>query len=202
VNRKGDARVFYSKIEALLFVFRLALVPMAIGLSFGIAFVVYKFAEQVVEIVQHLSAADPISDAEFMIDVLRLVDFFLIAGLLTMVMISGYENFVEKINIKKHKDGPAWIGRISHHELKLNLSLTVVAISMIQLLQFLLAIMEADDVDNGPILQYVPWLLGLHVAFLVTAFVLAIISRMNEHAPRPPAEAGRPQAAEAEVRAR
>jgi hypothetical protein len=73
---------------------------------------------------------------------------------------------------------------------------------MIQLLQFLLAIMEADDVANGPILQYVPWLLGLHVAFLVTAFVLAIISRMNAHAPRPAAEAERPQAAEAEVRAR
>jgi uncharacterized protein (TIGR00645 family) len=181
--------VIYGKIEALLFFFRLALVPMAVGLSFGIAFVVYKFAEQVVEIVQHLTAAHPISDAEFMIDVLRLVDFFLIAGLLTMVMISGYENFVEKINIKKHKDGPAWIGRISHHELKLNLSLTVVAISMIQLLQFLLALMEADDVANGPILQYVPWLLGLHVAFLVTAYVLAVIARMNEHPPRPPAEA-------------
>jgi uncharacterized protein (TIGR00645 family) len=202
VNSKGDPRVIYGKIEALLFVFRLALVPMAIGLSFGIAFVAYKFAEQVVEIVQHLTAAHPISDAEFMIDVLRLIDFFLIAGLLTMVMISGYENFVEKINVKNHKDGPAWIGRISHHELKLNLSLTVVAISMIQLLQFLLALMEADDVANGPILQYVPWLLGLHMAFLVTAFVLAVISRMNEHPPRPSAGAEHPHPVEAEISAR
>jgi uncharacterized protein (TIGR00645 family) len=165
---------------------------MALGLSFGIALVVYKFGEQVVEIVGHLSSQRAIGDAEFMIAVLRLVDFFLIAGLLTMVMISGYENFVEKINVKKHKDGPAWIGRISHHELKLNLSLTVVAISMIQLLQFLLSLVEADTVANGPILEYVPWLLGLHAAFLVSAFVLALVSRMSEHPPRP-AEAAEPQ---------
>ncbi len=181
--------MIYGKIEALLVLFRLALVPMAIGLGFGIALVVYKFAEQVVEIIQRLSAAQSISDAEFMIDVLRLVDFFLIAGLLTMVMISGYENFVEKININKHRHGPSWIGRITHHELKLNLSLTIVAISMIQLLQFLLAIMESEGLSDGPILDYVPWLLGLHAAFLVSAFVLAVVSRMSEHSPRPAGEA-------------
>ncbi|MEN8174564.1 MAG: YqhA family protein [Pseudomonadota bacterium] len=171
-----------AQFERLLFVFRFALAPMALGLSVGIILVLYKFLEQIFEILVELTKGRAFSDAEFLIDVLSLVDFFLIAGLLTMVMIAGYENFVTRTDLGRGPRMPSWIGRLSHHDLKLNLSLTIVAISMFLLLQVFLTMVEEGTEVPAQTFEVLPWMIGLHVTFVFSALVLAIINRLNSRA--------------------
>lgn len=170
-----------ERIERLLYLFRFALIPMALGLSVGIALVLYKFVEQIFEILHDIFSDKTITDSEFLIDVLSLVDFFLIAGLLTMVMIAGYENFISRTNLGERPNMPLWVGRLSHHDLKLNLSLTIVAISMFLLLQIFLTMVEERSEGVETTIQVLPWLIGLHVTFVFSALVLAIINRLGHH---------------------
>lgn len=170
-------------IERLLYLFRLALIPMALGLSVGLVLVLYKFFEQIVEIVGELLAAEKIPDSEFLIDVLSLVDFFLIGGLLTIVMIAGYENFVLRTRLRERPNMPSWVGRLSHHDLKLNLSLTIVTISMFLLLQVFLKMDEQSGQATEETLNVLPWMIGLHITFVFSALVLAIINRLGGHSP-------------------
>jgi len=171
----------FTQIERLLFSCRFALIPMALGLSIGIVLVLYRFFEQIIEIIGDLSAATPMTDAEFLTDVLTLVDFFLIAGVLTMVMIAGYENFVSRTRLGERPEMPTWIGRLSHHDLKLNLSLTIVAISMFLLLQVFLTMAEEGTEAPAKILGVLPWMIGIHITFVLSALVLAVINRMGNH---------------------
>ena len=152
---------------------------MAIGLSVGIVLVLYKFVEQIFEIVEDLLANKTISDSHFLVDVLTLVDFFLIAGLLTMVMIAGYENFISSTRLSEYPNMPLWVGRLSHHDLKLNLALTIVAITMFLLLQVFLEMVEADIQGVEQTLKVLPWMMGLHITFVFSALVLAIINRLS-----------------------
>jgi uncharacterized protein (TIGR00645 family) len=170
-----------ERIERLLYLFRLALVPMALGLSVGIVLVLYKFLEQIIEIMGDLLAVKKIPDSEFLIDVLSLVDFFLIGGLLTIVMIAGYENFVLRTRLSELPNIPSWVGRLSHHDLKLNLSLTIVAISMFLLLQVFLKLAEQSSQAMEETLKVLPWLIGIHITFVLSALVLAIINRLAGH---------------------
>jgi uncharacterized protein (TIGR00645 family) len=170
-----------ERIEQLLYLFRFALIPMALGLLVGILLVLYKFLEQIVEIVGELLGAEKIPDSEFLIDVLSLVDFFLIGGLLTIVMIAGYENFVLRTRLRERPNMPAWVGRLSHHDLKLNLALTIVAISMFLLLQVFLRLVEQTSAAAEETLTILPWMIGVHITFVFSALVLAIINRLGGH---------------------
>jgi uncharacterized protein (TIGR00645 family) len=168
----------------VLFACRFALVPMALGLSIGIVLVLYRFFEQIVEIIGDMATNSHISDADFLTDVLTLVDLFLIAGLLTMVMIAGYENFVSRTRLSGNPEMPSWIGRLSHHDLKLNLSLTIVAISMFLLLQVFLSMTEEDTELPTKTIEVLPWMIGIHITFVFSAVALAVINRLSHKPPR------------------
>lgn len=172
----------YPKIEKLLFACRILLIPMAMGLSIGIILVLYKFLEQIIEITGHLFSSAPVTDKAFLTDVLTLIDFFLIAGLLTMVMIAGYENFVARTELGKRPEMPSWIGRLTHHDLKLSLSLTIMAVSMFNLLQIFLEMAEADSEKTEKIINELPWLIGIHFTFVFSALAFAFINRWGHRA--------------------
>ncbi len=81
-------------------------------------------------------------DADAILSMLSLIDAALVASLVVMVIIAGYENFVSKFdeNSEVH-----WLGTIDAGSLKIKVASTIVAISSIDLLQIFL---ECD-----PILQ-------------------------------------------------
>ena len=51
--------------------------------------------------------------------------------LLLIVIFSGYENFVSKMDVGEHEDKPAWMGKVDFGGLKLKLVASIVAISAI-----------------------------------------------------------------------
>ena len=66
---------------------------------------------------------------------LSLIDLSLAANLLLIVIFSGYENFVSKIDIGDHPDRPGWMGALDFSGLKMKLIASIVAISAVALLR-------------------------------------------------------------------
>ena len=98
-----------------------------------------------------------------------------------MVMIAGYENFVSRTRLSGNPEMPSWIGRLSHHDLKLNLSLTIAAISMFLLLQVFLKMTEEHTKLSEKTLEALPWMIGIHLTFVLSAVALAVINRLSNH---------------------
>jgi uncharacterized protein (TIGR00645 family) len=129
---------------------------------------VLKFCILMVEMMHKVVTAD---ESDFILMVLSLVDLVLVANLVIMVIISGYENFISRIDIEEATDRLSWFGKLDAGSLKIKLASSIVAISSIHLLKKFL---EAGLTDNSKL--YV--LVVMHMAFVVSALLLAVIDRI------------------------
>ena len=100
-----------------------------------------------------------------------MIDISLTGNLILIVVFSGYENFVSKIDPGGHPDWPEWITKVGFGGLKQKLLASIVAISAIQVLK---AFMNIDAVFDP---QRLAWLVGVHLVFVVSAFMLALSDR-------------------------
>jgi uncharacterized protein (TIGR00645 family) len=123
--------------------------------------------------------AGHLSENEVMLLVLGLVDVVMIANLLIMVIIGGYETFVSRINLKNHPDQPEWLSHVNANVLKVKLAMAIVGISSIHLLQ---TFINASQVSSDTML----WQTVIHLTFVVSALALAAIDRFLS--PKPTAE--------------
>jgi uncharacterized protein (TIGR00645 family) len=163
-------------IEVALYAGRLLLVPMALGLLLGLAALLFNFFDQAVHVVRlHFMPSG--TEEDIIIEIIKLVDYFLLAGLLVMVAVNGYDFFVSHIHVRGHKNTPDWVGAMGIHGLKMNLFITISAISSFQLLQIFFDIV-ADGRLEAQVASLLPWLFGLHALFLLTAVVIAALSRV------------------------
>lgn len=99
-------------IERILFWSRWLLAPFYVGLALSIVLLLIKFIEEFLHIAVKAFTA---TEAEIILGVLALVDLTLTGSLLIIVIFSGYENFVSKIDHSKHEDWPEWMGTIDFH---------------------------------------------------------------------------------------
>ena len=93
-------------IERLFFASRWLIAPVYLGLSLALIVLGIKFFEELFHALMHVNA---LSEAEVVLSLLALVDLALVAGLIVMVMFSGYENFVSKIDIEGGGDKLGWV---------------------------------------------------------------------------------------------
>ncbi len=113
-------------IESVLFNGRWLMAPFYLGLVVCLAVLLYKFVEILVEFVHHA----PWSDEEgIVLGVLSLVDVTLTGNLVLIVIFSGYENFVSRIDAAGHPDWPDWMTKVDFGALKQKLLASIVAIS-------------------------------------------------------------------------
>src|SRR4051794_10660293 len=161
-------------IERLLFAARWLLAPIYLGLAVLHAVIVVHFFHELVTMmwtVMHLEEHDLILSA------LSFVDIALVAGLIVMVMLSGYENFVSKLDVGETEKSLAWLGKLDAGSLKLKVAASIVAISSIHLLR---AFMNVKDVANDKLIL----LIATHLTFVVSALLLAVMDRMTgQHRP-------------------
>ena len=112
---------------------------------------------------------------EWIIHILELLDLTLLANLVLIVTFSGYENFISKIDIAEdHVDRPSWMGHLDFSGLKLKIIGSVVAISLIELLQDFLNVSSGID----PNVEF--WRIVLHLAFVFTGLVFAMMEILSE----------------------
>jgi len=114
--------------------------------------------------------AGHLTENEVMLLVLGLVDVVMIANLLIMVIIGGYETFVSRINLKNHPDQPEWLSHVNANVLKVKLAMAIVGISSIHLLQ---TFINAANTSSETML----WQTIIHVTFVISAVSLALIDR-------------------------
>jgi uncharacterized protein (TIGR00645 family) len=155
-------------IEAVLFNSRWLMAPFYLGLVIGLAVLLLKFLAMLWEFILHAPAA---KEADIILGVLSLIDVSLTGNLILIVVFSGYENFVSRIDPGGHPDWPEWMTKVDFGGLKQKLLASIVAISAIQVLK---AFMNIDISFDA---QKLGWLVGVHLVFVVSTLVLALSDR-------------------------
>lgn len=155
--------------EHLLFSSRWLMAPVYFGLVLAMLILLVKFGKEVWGLFAHIMTA---SGGELIIGVLSLVDIALIMNLLIIIMFSGYENFVSKMeDLHTHQDRPDWMGHIGFSDLKIKLIGSIVAISGIELLK---AFMNVGNLSD----RHLAWMVGIHVTFLFSGLLYAGMDRI------------------------
>ena len=160
------------QLERTIFASRWLMAPFYVGLIVSLALLMVKFVAEVAEMLPHVFA---MKDTDVILWVLSLIDLSLAGNLLIIVIFSGYENFVSKIDVGEHEDRPAWMGKVDFGGLKLKLIASIVAISGIHLLK---AFMDIQKLDKEDVL----WMVVLHLAFVVSGVLLASMDWIAERA--------------------
>jgi uncharacterized protein (TIGR00645 family) len=156
-------------LEKVLFASRWILAPFYLGLALSLIVLLIKFVFELAHIAAHAFVS---TESEVILGILALVDLALTGSLVVIVIFSGYENFVSKIDHSGHKDWPEWMGTIDFTGLKLKLLSSIVAISAIQLLKQFMTISTVSDRDLF-------WLVLIHVVFVVSSVLLALSDRIS-----------------------
>ena len=158
-------------IERTMYAARWILAPVYLGLSLALLLLAIKFFEAVFHLFPTILN---ISEADLVLVILGMVDMALVGGLLVMVMFSGYENFVSKMDLDPEADKLGWLGKMDASSLKNKVAASIVAISSIHLLQIF---MNAMKTDNDKIL----WYIVLHMTFVISAFVMGYLDKLTKH---------------------
>jgi uncharacterized protein (TIGR00645 family) len=147
------------------------LAPIYLGLSLALVVLGIKFFQEVFHIFPLILS---INEADMVLVILSLVDMALVGGLIIMVMLSGYENFVSQIDIEEGAEKLDWLGKLDAGSLKQKVAASIVAISSIHLLQ---KFMNAIQIDNDKLMWYVI----IHLTFVLSAIGMAYVDKMNKH---------------------
>jgi uncharacterized protein (TIGR00645 family) len=158
-----------NALEVMIFASRWILAPFYLGLAVSLVVLLIKFLGELFHIALHAFSA---TESEVILGVLALVDLTLTASLLIIVIFSGYENFVSKIDHSGHRDWPEWMGTIDFSGLKLKLLSSIVAISAIQLLKQFMSIQSVSE-------REIFWLVVIHVVFVTSSVLLALSDRIS-----------------------
>jgi len=153
-------------IEATILASRWILVIFYLGLAAGLIIYALAFSKKLLKLMNDVLH---LGEAESVLSMLALIDAALVASLIVMVMISGYENFVSRFD--DHKSELSWLGKIDAGSLKIKVASTIVAISSIHLLQVFL---NSTQYEEGRLM----WLTIMHMAFVFSAVFLGVLDRI------------------------
>lgn len=159
-----------TALENTLFNSRWLMAPFYFGLVIALAVLLFKFVHELWEFVIHVPQA---TESDIILGVLALIDLSLTGNLILIVVFSGYENFVSRIDPRGHPDWPEWMTKIDFSGLKQKLLASIVAISAIQLLK---AFMNVETKFNSEKLM---WLVIIHLVFVLSALLLAFSDRLG-----------------------
>ena len=159
-------------IEKTMYASRWLLAPIYLGLSLALLALAVKFFQEVFwHVLPHLFE---MAEQQLILALLSLIDMSLVGGLLVMVMISGYENFVSQMNITEGQKKLNWLGTMDASSLKMKVAASIVAISSIHLLKIF---MEVTSIATA----YLFWYVIIHLTFVISAFVMGYLDKLTKH---------------------
>ncbi|MCM8595694.1 TIGR00645 family protein [Accumulibacter sp.] len=161
-----------NRLEGFIFWSRWLQAPLYLGLIIAQGVYVYLFMLELSHLIQNLFfSTTRISETEVMLVVLGLIDVVMIANLLIMVIIGGYETFVSRLDLEGHPDQPEWLSHVNAGVLKIKLSTAIVGISSIHLLK---TFINAENMNEHTI----KWQVLIHALFLFSALAMAWVDRV------------------------
>jgi uncharacterized protein (TIGR00645 family) len=153
-------------VESVILASRWLLVVFYLGLALALAVYAVSFGVKLWEFVRTVFVLE---ESDAILKMLGLIDAGLVASLVVMVIISGYENFVSRFD---NEGEVHWLGQIDAGSLKIKVASTIVAISSIHLLQVFLNVTKYTW-------DQLFWFTIIHIAFVVSALFLALIDRIG-----------------------
>ncbi|MEU5977432.1 IS21-like element helper ATPase IstB [Streptomyces sp. NPDC047315] len=171
-----------SSLGYALFATRWLQAPLYFGLVAAQGVYVYKFFNELWHLIQHVVTGQA-DETMVMLAVLKLVDVVMIANLLIMTIVGGYETFVSRIGLQGHRDQPEWLSHVNSNVLKVKLATAIVGISSVHLLQMFVDVAHTSH-------HALLWGTVIHMAFILSAAILAYMSgpmeRRGSHHPHHP----------------
>lgn len=158
-------------IENAMYASRWLLAPIYFGLSLGLLALALKFFQEIFHVLPNIFS---LAEADLILVLLSLIDMALVGGLLVMVMISGYENFVSQLDIDEGTEKLSWLGKMDSSSLKMKVAASIVAISSIHLLK---VFMNAQNIPDTKLMWYVI----IHMAFVLSAFAMGYLDKLTKH---------------------
>lgn len=175
-------------LAGFIFASRWLQAPLYLGLIIAQAIYVALFFVELWHLLDKVISTGQINETDVMLSVLALIDIVMIANLLIMVIIGGYETFVSKIRVNGHHDEPDWLSHVNANLLKVKLAISIISISSIHLLKTFIEVGRMQDGlvydASGKVIYSndgVMWEVIIHLAFIVSALALAWIDRMSHH---------------------
>jgi len=158
-------------VARVLVASRWLMAPLYLGLALLLLLFIVQFFGGLFNIVVALVARE---DAHLILSALALVDLVLVAGLVVMVLISGFENYIAKIELGAKREGLEWLTRLDTGSIKVKIMGSLAVISGIYLLE---ALFKIDEFGGERLL----WLVIVHLTFVVSAVLLALLDRLSSH---------------------
>jgi len=155
-------------MEGFIFGSRWLQAPLYLGLIVAQAVYVYQF---MVELSHLVGKAGTLNDTDIMLIVLGLIDVVMIANLLIMVIVGGYETFVSRLDLESHPDQPEWLSHVNAGVLKVKLATALIGISSIHLLK---TFINAGNLDD----RTIQWQVVIHLAFVFSAMAMAYTDKL------------------------
>jgi uncharacterized protein (TIGR00645 family) len=156
-------------VERLFYASRWLLAPIYLGLSLSLLALGIKFFQELIHLAPIILQ---VTESELVLVVLALIDMALVGGLIVMVMFSGYENFVSRLDVDEDGDKLSWLGKLDAGSLKAKVAASIVAISSIHLLRIFL---NVENTDNSKLLWYVI----IHMTFVLSAVGMVMLDRWS-----------------------
>jgi uncharacterized protein (TIGR00645 family) len=166
---------FHEKLEHSLEKFmygsRWILAPIYAGLSLALLAIFIKFFQELFHFLPHIFEND---ESDLVLKLLGLIDLTLVASLILIVMFSGYENFVSRLDIGEATEKLDWLGTHDYGSLKMKVASSIVAISSIHLLKIF---MNIEATPNNKLLWYVV----MHLTFVISALFMGYLDKITKH---------------------
>ena len=161
-------------LETSIFASRWIQAPLYFGLIVAQMVYCYLFMIELSHLVHAAFAEKQLTETDVMLVVLGLIDVVMIANLLIMVIVGGYETFVSRLELENHPDQPEWLSHVNAGVLKIKLSTAIIGISSIHLLK---TFINASNLSEHTI----KWQVIIHIVFLISAASMAWVDKtMNE----------------------
>lgn len=157
-------------LEQLIYASRWLMAPIYLGLSLVLIALGIKFFQEIFHILPNILA---VRESDLILVVLSLIDIALVGGLIVMVMFSGYENFVSRLDIGDGEEKLNWLGKVDSGSLKNKVAASIVAISSIHLLK---VFMDTPNIENDKIM----WYLLIHITFVLSAFAMGYLDKLTK----------------------
>ena len=158
---------FEKFLEKVMFASRWILAPFYFGLIISLFFLLVVFIKEIFHFILNFST----DETELILFILTLIDLSFAGNLLIIVIFSGYENFVSKIDVNNHEDKPEWMGTVDFKGLKLKLVSSIVAISGIHLLK---VFFDLDKYTKEQIILFI----AIHFTFVISGVILAYMDTL------------------------
>jgi uncharacterized protein (TIGR00645 family) len=162
---------FENGIERLMYGSRWILAPVYLGLSLALAALAFKFFQ---ELFHFLPKVVELDGSDMILKLLTLIDLTLVGSLTVIVMFSGYENFVSRMDIAEGTEKLGWLGSHDYGSLKMKVASSIVAISSIHLLKIFMNVLHTDN-------SKLQWYVLIHLTLVVSALLMGYLDKISRH---------------------